>query len=337
MLVELSEEFYRLNESVTGVLAKHEAATPLRQYWDGEVPAARSASLWRRLAELGLVALTEAPPGTEAYGPYTSTVLLSQTFGRYATAEPCLETVGVVAPFLIRHVGVAHVAEVLKDIESGAAFATLQDGVDGHAPWAAESTYALVLDEDSAVLCYAGAKNAELLDGVDLARRPGRVRVADVIARIEGPQALSFARQCAQITAACALHGLAEAVVWRSVEYAKVRQQFGRTIGSFQAVKHLLADAWTSLEDIRRYLWFAAWALDNDPAAAARIAATAKALAGDAAIEASFAGLQTHGGIGYTWECDLHLWLKRIQVLDGTHGSSGEHWRWLAAEAGATV
>ena len=112
-----------------------------------------------------------------------------------------------------------------------------------------------------------------------------------------------------------------------AAEYAKERHQFGQPIGSFQAVKHLLAGAQVELEFARPVVYAAAWALDDGEPDASRAASVAKAYASDAATEAARVSLQVHGAIGYTWECDLHLFLKRAWALAEAWGSAADHRR----------
>ena len=121
------------------------------------------------------------------------------------------------------------------------------------------------------------------------------------------------------------LLGLADSMITVSAEYAKDRQQFGKPIGAFQAVKHLLAGAQVLLEFARPVTYGAAWALDEGSPDASRAASVAKAYASDAATEAARVSLQVHGAIGYTWECDLHLFLKRTWALSEAWGSAGDH------------
>ena len=97
--------------------------------------------------------------------------------------------------------------------------------------------------------------------------------------------------------------------------YAKERHQFGRPIGSFQAVKHLLADARVALEFARPATYRAAWSLATAQPTLSHDASMAKAMASDAADLAARVALQVHGAIGYTWECDLHFFLKRTWAL----------------------
>ncbi len=101
-----------------------------------------------------------------------------------------------------------------------------------------------------------------------------------------------------------------------SVEYAKTRQQFGKTIGSFQAVQHMCADMLLWTESSRSAVYFAAWALGAEPENAPRAVAIAKAYASDASREVANRGVQVHGGIGFTWEHDLQLYYKRSKTSE---------------------
>ena len=99
-----------------------------------------------------------------------------------------------------------------------------------------------------------------------------------------------------------------------AVEYAKVREQFGRAIGSFQAVKHMCAEMVSEIEPARSLVWYAAYAYDHEPRDAARAASMAKARLSDVYSRTTNRAVQIHGGIGFTWEHDMHLWFKRAQV-----------------------
>jgi alkylation response protein AidB-like acyl-CoA dehydrogenase len=129
----------------------------------------------------------------------------------------------------------------------------------------------------------------------------------------------------AAVATAAELLGLTERMIGLAADYAKERHQFGKPIGSFQAVKHLLAGAQVKLEFARPVVYGAAWSLDQAEPTASRAASTAKAYASDAATEAARVSLQVHGAIGYTWECDLHLFLKRAWALAEAWGSAAEH------------
>ena len=122
------------------------------------------------------------------------------------------------------------------------------------------------------------------------------------------------------------LLGIAEATRELALEYAKKREQFGRPIGSFQAIKHLLADAFVRQELARAGVWAAGATLD-DPGVGdvARAVSSAKIVAGEAALRNSRTCIQVHGGMGYTWEVPAHYYLKRTWVLESVFGTVAEH------------
>lgn len=335
MLIELPDEYYDLQDAVERVLNDHAGAEILRQHWNGG--RVYASHLWSQLASLGLANLMlPASSGGEGL-PLLAAVPLLGSLGKFAVPEPVAETIAIVAPALAAELERPEVSEWHRQLSSGERMATVQFGWAGHAPWAAEAGLALVVVEDDVYICEPDSATVEPLDGIDPSRRPGRIKEAAKRATLRAPAAGATIRRRALLASAATLFGLAEAVIDQSVEYAKVRRQFDREIGSFQAVKHMLADAYTEWEASRRYPWFAAWADANDEARAVPAAVQSKALAGEVATRASYTGLQIHGGIGYTWDCDLHMWLTRIQVLDAAHGSSDVQWRWLVENGQASI
>ncbi len=129
-------------------------------------------------------------------------------------------------------------------------------------------------------------------------------------------------RACVAISAELA--GIAQRTMEMAVEYAKERQQFGRPIGSYQAVSHRCAQMLLETEGARSATYYAAWAADASPEDLPLAASMAKAYASDAGWRVAGESLQVHGGIGFTWEHDLHLWLKRAKVDSATFGDA--HW-----------
>jgi alkylation response protein AidB-like acyl-CoA dehydrogenase len=125
---------------------------------------------------------------------------------------------------------------------------------------------------------------------------------------------------------------VAERTLEMSVEYGKVRQQFGRPIGSFQAVKHRCADMAVRAEVARSLTTYAAVALRDGEADATRHVRAAKALAADAALVNAGDNVQNHGGMGFTWESDAHLYLKRAWVLEHAFGTRVQQLDALAAD-----
>jgi alkylation response protein AidB-like acyl-CoA dehydrogenase len=128
--------------------------------------------------------------------------------------------------------------------------------------------------------------------------------------------------------------GVAQRTMEMAVEYARERKQFGRAIGSYQAVSHRCAEMLLETEGARSLTYYAAWACDNEPETAPLAAAMAKAYASDAGFRVPASALQVHGGIGFTWEHDLHLWLKRGKANAATFGDSRFHRDVVAALTG---
>ena len=161
-----------------------------------------------------------------------------------------------------------------------------------------------------------------VLDGV-------RVSDADVISADEAEIGW-LADAGAVLTAADSL-GVGERLLDMTVGYVKVREQFGRPIGSFQSVKHKVADMLTTLKGARAATYYAAMALDAGAAGAAAAASAAKAFTGEGVAALAGQALQTHGGIGFTWEHDLHLYLRRAKVNQVLYGTAAEHYERLVA------
>ena len=190
-------------------------------------------------------------------------------------------------------------------------------------------------DGVSLFLVPKGTKGLEvtLLPTMDQTRKLCEVALSDVTI---GPDALlgaagagwaPLARVLDRATVAlCAeMCGGAQKVLDMTVEYAKIRQAFGRPIGSYQGVKHRAADMLVDVENSKSITYYAAWALDEDAAEAPLAVSMAKAYVSDAYRRVAAAGIQLHGGIGFTWEHDLHLYFKRAKGSEFTFGDATHH------------
>jgi alkylation response protein AidB-like acyl-CoA dehydrogenase len=129
----------------------------------------------------------------------------------------------------------------------------------------------------------------------------------------------------AALAVSAELCGVCERVLEMSVDYAKTRKQFGRPIGSYQAVSHKCADMLVQVESAKSLTYYAAWALDSDAPEAPIAVAMAKAYASDAARQVTAQGIQVHGGIGFTWEHDAHLYFKRAKWGEVVYGDARFH------------
>ena len=172
-----------------------------------------------------------------------------------------------------------------------------------------------------------------LLPTMDQTRKLCEVACADVTVRADallgtaGAGWAPLARVLDRATVAlCAeMCGGAQKVLDMTVEYAKIRQAFGRPIGSYQGVKHRAADMLVDVENSKSITYYAAWALDEGSPEAPLAVSMAKAYVSDAFRRVAAAGIQLHGGIGFTWEHDLHLYFKRAKGSEFTFGDATHH------------
>jgi alkylation response protein AidB-like acyl-CoA dehydrogenase len=171
-------------------------------------------------------------------------------------------------------------------------------------------------------------------NSVDGARRLFTVAAENGVLLGVGADARELARQRATFATAAVLLGLAQRMLDMTVTYAKERQQFARQIGSFQAVKHRLADTLVAIELARPVVYAAAWSLARSLADSGASVALAKLFANRAANSAARESLQVHGGIGFAAEHDLHLWLKRAKALEFASGGSFAQLERLAGHLG---
>ena len=139
-----------------------------------------------------------------------------------------------------------------------------------------------------------------------------------------GPRLLRLLRR-AGVGAAAEMLGAARRCLDMAVSYAKVREQFGQPIGSFQAIRHKCADMLLEVENSHSAVYYAAWALDAGADDAEAAASIAKAYVGDASRKVCGDAIQVHGGIGFTWEFDLHMYFKRAKALEAQYGDADHH------------
>ena len=322
MRFSFTEDQLLFRDAVRDFLEKECDPPAVRAAWASET--GRSPERWRKLADLGVVGLT-VPEQHGGLGlDEIDLVLVLEESGRAALPEPLVETAAVGAP-LLRDAGVT---DWLPRIAAGDAIVTV-----GFAPGApvADAHVADVL-----VLAHGGELHAVGRDQVTLEARP----VLDAGRRLFGVDwkpsretrlatgdGATVLRKAAfdrgALAASAQLVGIADRLIALAAEHARQREQFGKPIGSFQAVKHLLADALLAVDFARPVVYRAAWSVARDVETRARDVSMAKAYASDAATAAARRALQVHGAIGYTWEHDLHLWMKRAWSLSTAWGDAG--------------
>ncbi len=355
----LNEDQETLAKYARDFLTNECPTTFVRKMMDDDT--AYDAGFYKHMAELGWMGIA-IPEDCGGQGmSYVDLAVLLEEMGRSLVPGPFFATVGLAAPVLVE-TGAAR--DILAGIASGERRASLAVSEDGSGRIDASlialkadgntlnGTKRFVLDAHVADTIVVAARTAESDDpteGITLfavdARSPGvtvkQLRAMDATRRLcdvtfsgasgdvlgetgRGWRALERGVQKATGLLSAECVGGAAQVLDMSVAYAKERIQFGRPIGSFQAVKHKCADMLVDVEMSRSAMYFAAWTASTDDAELALASSIAKAYCGDAYTRVASNGIHVHGGIGFTWEHDMHLYFKRAKtnevfLADPTH------------------
>jgi alkylation response protein AidB-like acyl-CoA dehydrogenase len=315
MRFALTDDQVAFRDAVRELLAKECAPDVVRAAW--AAPAGElDRGVWDQLDAMGVLTML-VPEADGGLGlDETWLVPILEEAGRVALPHPIVETAMVAAPLLRR-----------------AELGMLSSDRGGPNVAAAADADGLLLASGATLSLVARtAVHLTPLETVDGARRAALVSVheaGEVVA--DDPDALALAFDRGALGTAAVLVGLGQAMLDLTVGYVKERQQFGVPIGSFQAVKHHLADAALQLEFARPAVQRAAWSIARGAPTRARDVSMAKAMASDAAQLVGRKALQCHGAIGYTVEADLHLSLKRAWALARTWGDTAFHTDRVAA------
>lgn len=323
-----TEDQLLLQSTLRDFLAKECPPAVIRAIWASET--GHDAGLWTKLAELGVPGLL-VPEANGGLGrDELDLVLLLEEAGRAALCGPIVSTTAIGAPLLAE----LDTAE-LRDpwlARAASGHARIAVGLPG-ARFVADAAGADLLLLASGDEIHAVAPDAATLTR-EPANDPGRrlftVRfppsVATRVASGEAARrALAAAFDRAALAAAAQAIGVADRLVEMACAYARERRQFDTPIGSFQAVKHKFADLVVALEKARASAYFAALTIAEDDERRAIAASAAKVAAADCERMMSKEGIQLHGGIGYTWEHDMHLLVRRAKSSTLLFGSPGEH------------
>jgi alkylation response protein AidB-like acyl-CoA dehydrogenase len=338
----LSDEQRLFQDTLHGYLADRAPITRVREIMESS--SGHDDSLLSALAQQGVCGILI---GAEYGGSELSLLdaaIAAEELGAAATPYS-YHSAGVMAPLAIERGGSEEQrAKWLPDIAAGRRIVsvvtdsvTLDSGkLRGGAMFVADAgladAFVVLCDTTSgreAVLVEAGAPGLEVqaLVTVDETRRVGELCLDGVVvddsmrlARL-GDDAIEGIIDAGRITLAADALGASERSLKEAVAYALERKQFGRVVGSFQAVKHMCAETYAEIEPVRSLLWYAAFAWDEHRDDAPIVAAMLKAHATEVATAATTICVQVYGGMGFTHECDMHIWFKRAgydrQMLGG--------------------
>ena len=365
-----SEEQEDLRGTVRRFLDDKSGSAEVRRLM--ELEEGYSPAVWAQMAtQLGLQGLT-VPERLEGAGlSQVELAIVLEEMGGALLCAPYFATVVLGVNTLLASGDDGACADYLPPIAAGEVIATLalvedegrwdEDGVTLNArrsggEWRLSGHKAYVLDGHVAqLILVVGRTEAGLslfaVDGdaeglrrravptLDQTRKLARVEFSDAPARLIGEEgaagpALSRTLDLAAIALAAEQVGGTQRCLDMSVDYAKARYQFGRPIGSFQAIKHKCADMLMQLESARSAAQYAAWAAAEDSAEVPVVASLAKAVCSDAYFFAAAENIQIHGGIGFTWEHDAHLYFKRAKSSQLFLGDVAYHRERLAQRIG---
>ncbi len=346
-----------LRNSARAFLDEHSKPAHVRTLWDD--PRGESEALWKEIAQLGWLGLAlPEDVGGSALG-LVETAILQEELGRAACPSPYLPTV-LAAMAIDRFAGPAQKSRWLAAIAGGRARATVAlmeraldfrpeavetraeerggkvalTGVKQFVPWGHVADVVLVPARTGGTLAVyvvetsAPGVSIVPLTGMDPGMRLAQITLAEATVAAEArlpAEALTFLLLRGAVGAAAEMLGAARRCLDMAVHYAKVREQFGQPIGSFQAIRHKCAEMLLEVENSHSATYYAAWALDSGAEDAALAASVAKSYINEASRKVCGEAIQVHGGIGFTWEYDLHLYFKRAKALEPLYGDAEYH------------
>jgi alkylation response protein AidB-like acyl-CoA dehydrogenase len=316
-----SDEQLELRDAVRDLLAKECPPARVREAWTN---ADGRSGAWAALAAMGVPGML-APESAGGLGcDEVDVVLLLEETGRVCLPEPVVETAMVAVPLLDGD-------PRRERLVAGPATAAAVAPTDEFAVWADSACLVVVFDEGGVHAVDRDAVRLEARPSVDGSRRLSWVDAdLSTATLVGGPDDAARAFDRGVVGVAAQLLGLARRMLDQTVEYAREREQFGVPIGSFQAVKHHLANARLRIEFAAPLVYRAAWSLAHPGPHTPIHASMAKATASDAAEQCARVALQCHGAIGYTTEYDLHLSMKRSWALARSWGDARWHRRRVA-------
>jgi alkylation response protein AidB-like acyl-CoA dehydrogenase len=319
--------------------------------------------VWKQMADqLGLQGLAVPEEyGGAGFSPVELAIVFEE-MGRALLCAPYFSTVGMAAQTLLAAADEAAKQDYLPRIADGSTVATVavteEDGRWGLGAigttatasgdsWALDGTKMFVVDAHIADLLLVVARTdtglglfavdggapgltRSALSALDLTRKLARVDLAQTPARLVSPpgdatESLSTALDLTLAALAAEQAGGAERCLEMAVDYAKIRVQFGRPIGSFQAIKHKCADMLVEVESAKSAAYYVAWAAADGSTELAVAASMAKAYCSDAFFHVAAENIQVHGGIGFTWEHDAHLYFRRAKSDQLLFGDAHHH------------
>jgi alkylation response protein AidB-like acyl-CoA dehydrogenase len=365
-----SEEQDELRRSVRRFLEDKSPMTEVRRLM--ETTEGFDPAVWGQMAnQLGLQALAIPEEYGGAGFGYVELTVVFEEMGAALLGAPYFSTVALAANALLSSGDEGAKKDLLPGIASGETIATLAltedsgrwdtdgitlDATGSGSEWTLDGHKMFVIDGHNANLVLVAARTgrgvslfaveggasgmvATPLATMDQTRKQSRIEFASTPARLVGEEGaaaavLSRTLDLAAVALAAEQVGGAQRCLDMAVDYAKTRIQFGRPIGSFQAIKHKCADMLLEVESAKSAAYYAGWAAAEDSEELPVVASLAKSYCSEAYFHAAAENIQIHGGIGFTWEHDAHLYFKRAKSSELMLGDPSYHRELLAQRIG---
>ncbi len=358
-----SDEQEAFRDSLRRFFAAHSTSIEVRRLMESR--EGYDPLVWSQMArDLGLQGLRiPEEHGGQGFG-FLEQIIVLEEMGRVLFPSPYFASICLAADLILEHGSERERAELLPSLADGSRLATVAwqepgasasldeirmvaraDGTE----YVLDGTKSYVIDGHLADVALVAARAAEgeglslfvvdghgaeitteLLHGLDATRKLARIELRGARARLLGERAgaapaLAQVLDRGAVLVAAEMAGAAARSLEMAVDYAKIRVQFGRPIGYFQAVKHKCAEVLLDDESARVAAHWAGWVAGENPSELPQAASLAKAFCGDAFQRAATELIQIHGGIGFTWEHDAHLFYRRARVADVLLGDATYH------------
>ncbi|MBT8140558.1 MAG: acyl-CoA/acyl-ACP dehydrogenase [Gammaproteobacteria bacterium] len=320
-------------DSLASMLADAVSSESIRARW--QTQSGFNRDTWQQLAEMGITGMLVPVAVGGMQMDEVDFVMLAEECGRVALPEPLVD-IAQVSTRMLAELVQANPAfaeqgnALLAQLADGSALVIAGHMINPYQNFASEADYFLLPHGEEVHLLSRDQVSLTAHKSLDPSRRLARIEWTPAAETriVDGQQGALLWRAALNrgaLGAAAQMLGLAQAMLAQTVQYSCDREQFGKAIGSNQAVKHLLADCAVRIEFARPVVYRAAYTTSVEPQRADCAVSHAKTAAASAALLCARHCTQVHGAMGYTWECDLHIWAKRSWALDKNWGDEGFH------------
>lgn len=332
MFFALTDEQRALQDSVREYLADRFPTSAVREVYNDPSGNGIPDALWKAYGEHGWLAVM-VPEDADGLGlGVLDAAVLSRCLGAGVAPGPWLPTVIAGEALRLGGAGVSETGKWLERIASGEVKLAFAPDLSLPVEYAAVADALVAVRDGKLSLFEPDAYTVTAVAVLDRTTRLARARVTGAGSELDSAAIAPVLARATVLTAAD-LAGIAREALTRTIAYDKERVQFGKAVGSFQILKHTLADLHIAVTMAEHAVLYAAFAIDSERDDWELAVSVAKAKASDAARDVTAAMIQFHGGIGYTWAHDAHFFFKRAKRQEYAYGSASEHRERIAALA----